>query len=310
MKKILLTVCAILLCTSSFAQRGAEDHLEEQKAWWLEGTVNASVNFDFKLNADKFEDLTNLSLNTDLTLHHTKDSWRWDTHLVSRLNFKHDPEIKAYPMRKKNDHLQLTTSLAYHISNRLFVSGDLRFDTIMAPKWFYHGSGEDVQREKVSGFLSPGSIDLSPSIQWRPTAKKESYLTVGAAPIGGRVLICLLQDSLTRMACLGDYFAQKGGNVHLLFGGYVDCKYTWERKNFSGRVQVGFFLPYRNGTFDIRLSYKFAKAFSINLTLYSRYVNSAYRSIVITDKRIKENAEFRDRIDLSEQLTLGVGWTF
>ena len=83
-------------------------------------------------------------------------------------------------------------------------------------------------------------------------------------------------------------------------------------------MQVGFFLPYRkygpqwdfDGTFDIRLSYKFAKAFSINLTLYSRYVNSAYRYIVITDTRIKENAEFRDRIDLSEQLTLGVGWTF
>ncbi|MCF0177933.1 MAG: DUF3078 domain-containing protein [Bacteroidales bacterium] len=318
MKKLIFTFCAIFICATSFAQSNPVDTLEEQTPWWIEGSANLSVNYDFKLNPDKLENSTNVAFNTDLTLHHIHENWRWDTQLIAQLKFKYDEDVKYFPWRKKNDHLELTTSLAYHLSDRIFIKGDLRFASIVAPKWFYYGSGENTTRKEVSSFLSPASLDLRPGLQWRPTATKKSYLELGATPIGGRLLICTLQDSLSRAACLGDYFAAKGNNINMMFGGYIDCKYTWEIKNFSGRAQTSMFFPYKKYgpqwdmdlNLDIRLSYKFAKVFSINFMIQSRYVNSAYRSCVITNKIIKENAEFRDRIDLVEQLTLGVGWTF
>ncbi|MCF0166821.1 MAG: DUF3078 domain-containing protein [Bacteroidales bacterium] len=339
MNRILSTLLGILVCFMAFGQNTTDKPVEtkpveektseekppkeekpkeEAKPWWLEGSINLSVNFDVKLNAEKFENFTNIATNTDLTLHHRKGNWRWDTQLIAQLKYKYDEDLKAYKWRKKNDYLELTSSVAYNFINRFFVTGDIRFTTYIAPKCFYTGSGEDVKMYRVGGFLSPAYIDIRPGLQWRPLATKENYIELGVTPIGGRLLICTIRDSLAREGCLGDYFAANGGDVNFMFGGYVDFKYTWERKRFSGRVQTSFFFPYRkygpawdfDMTLDLRLSFKFAKVFSLNFMLQSGYVNAAYRSTVITDKKIKQNAEFRDRIDFSEQLALGIGWTF
>ncbi|MCF0174415.1 MAG: DUF3078 domain-containing protein [Bacteroidales bacterium] len=318
MKKLFLTLCVISLCAVTFAQNEPETPAQETKPWWLEGAANLSINFDYKLNADKMENFSTLALNTDLTLHHTKDRWRWDTQLIAQLKFKVDEDMKAYPWRKKNDHLELITRGAYNITERLFVTGSLRFTTIMAPLWHYSGSGESVTRNMASRFLAPAYLDLHPGIQWRPLDTKRSYLELEVAPIGGRLLICTLKDPVARAFSLGDYFAAKDGDAHFMFGGYVNFKYTWEVKKFTGRIQTALFFPYMkygpywdfDATLDIRLSYKFAKVFSINLMILSKYVNAAYRSTIITDKKIIVDAQAKDRIDFAEQLALGVGWTF
>lgn len=315
MKKIILLFSATLLI--SFMGFSQEDTI---KYWKINGINQLNLN-QVSLTNWSAGGLSSVSFGLVFKWYanYHKGNWTWD----NNLNMLYGQYKEQGERLKKNDDLFDLTSIAgYRISDHWDGGVLFNFNT-----QFAKGYDKDYDTVKISNFMSPGSITISPSVQYKPkdwfrlvlspaTAKFTFVTDQELADLGAFGVTPAVIDTATG-AILED-----GENIRWRVGAYAQA---WAGKSFSNGLslesKLTLYYAYNDrgnlNALDMDVewqnfaNYKLKDWLSMSLFLHLLYLpGQAPIEITMVDGEVKPKAGTSDKVQFKEVLGIGLTYNF
>jgi hypothetical protein len=288
MKKLLFICCFIATAIVSFAQDktvmefksiGAKEIASlDSNGWKKVGGLILNINQGALSNwAAGGEDYT-LGINARLLYAINFRSGRniWDNIFDVSLGFQNASSYKKF--RKMDDRIDITSKYGRQLSDHWYASFLVNFNSQFLPGYDYSKD----PFEKISNFLTPGKIILSPGFNY----KTDSRFSLFISPITSRWVLKNDPDFFNK-AAFGVDSALKS---NFEFGAYLTATYKANiNKWASYAARFDLFSNYRYNPQNVDmlmnnlLTLKFSKSFATNISL-----DLIYDDDVLTRLQLKE----------------------
>jgi hypothetical protein len=291
MKKILLTIPLILLCTGILF---AQENTDTLKFWKFNGI--SSINFSQVSltnwaaggdNSYAFNGLINLSLE------YSKDKNDWANTLNIGYGIQKQGEQEV---RKTDDNIDFTSKYGRKISKSFFISALLNFKTQMDDGKKYETDTSYV----ISRFFAPAYLQGALGMEYKPG--KVFYFVL--SPVAGK-LTMVLDDTLSAR---GSFGVDAGEKTRLELGGSVTMGVNKEiMKNVTFKSTLGLFSNYIENPQNIDVDWKVAINMKIN-----DYLSANLNTHLIYDDDIKTSDDEGNPRGAKVQFkeVFGVGLTY
>lgn len=272
--------------------KGKHDEKQE-KDWELKGI--SGINFSqTALSNWSMGGESSLSgtahLNASLT--HRSHRWLWQNNLTLEYGLT---KTGSSTSQKAGDNIDLTSKLGYSVSNKWYYAGAVDFKS-----QFYKGKLHPKEGDYTSKFMSPGYLNLSLGIEYRPNDNYSIYFS----PVAENMTFVL--DNY--LSALGYYGVDKGDNLKMEMGAYIKSRVEKDlMENVKMITKIDIFTAYNKsfGNFDIDwslvINMKINKLLSANINTTLKYDDDV--------KYIEKNGnEQGPKVQFKE--TLGIGFSF
>jgi len=303
MKKTIILLCLLTVCSFGFAQE--QDTLQPSKwkmYWKLSGIVGLKVSQTQLVNwaAGGNSNFAGIAY-VNATLNYKKQRYAWDTNLDTDLGAIYSSDFKYYQWRKGNDKFNFSTLFGYAISavenkdTMWYIAANGSFKSQYMNGYIY----PDSTRTKVSGWLSPSYTELSAGINWR----WKNIFSIYCSPVAGLITSCT--DPLLRET----YGVHPNKSVHASLGLTFRAGVTYEGvKNLKILSSLQLYSPYTDqdqkfGNFnidwDVIITYQFLKVLNVSLTTNLKY----YHKVLFPESP-------KRRVQFQEIFGLGIAYSF
>jgi len=170
----------------------------------------------------------------------------------------------------------------------------------------YDNPGEE-DRMKISNFMSPGYLNLSLGMDFKPSDAFSLYLS----PLAGKFTFVLDEE----LSAIGSYGLDPGQKTRAELGAYIKMTYNREiLKNVSLDTRIDLFSNYFTGAQYIDVNWDLLLTFKIN-----KYLSATLLTQLIYDYDIKfgedttgdgEYDTFSAKVQFKELFGLGLSYTF
>jgi hypothetical protein len=293
MKKLKLILVGLLLAALTFAQDPAEEApVDGDTLWKITGVSSLSLS-QLSLTNWAAGGENNIAGNVFLKLSPDYDNGtiNWDNDLVIGFGlFKQgDDEFK-----KSDDQLELSSKFGYRAGKNWFYTALLSFKSQFAEGFSY----EDDIKTKISGFMSPGYLNLSLGFDYKPTDGFSLLL----APISSKMTF-VMDENLSDAGV----YAPAGASFRGEFGGYIKIAYKKEiLKNVLLDTQIDFFSNYVDDPQYVDVNWDLLITFKIN-----EFLSASLMTQLIYDYDIKFGpAPGTPKVQFKELFGLGLGYNF
>lgn len=216
----------------------------------------------------------NSIVNYAINFRHNKHTW--DNYLDLALGFQNATSFGKF--RKIDDRVDVTTKYGYRVNNHWYLGLLANFNTQMLAGYEY----SDKADQKISNFLTPGKVTLSPGLDYKTTKRFSLFIS----PVTVRWILKGDPDFFHQMK----FGVDSSYKVNNEFGAFVTAKFNasfakWV--TYSSRIDL--FSNYKRNPENIDvlmnnlLTMRFTKMFATNLTL-----DLIYDDDVIKRLQIKE----------------------
>lgn len=296
MKHFLHVILFFLSAVSMMAQGTKNKHGgHEEKAWVLKGISGINVS-QTALSYWSMGGQSSLSgtahLNASLT--HKSHRWLWQNNLSLEYGLT---KTGSSTSQKAGDNIDLTSKLGYAINNKWYYTGALDFKS-----QFYKGKLHPKEGKYTSKFMSPGYLNVSAGVEYRPNDDYSIYFS----PIAENMTF-VLDDYLSS---LGYYGVKKGKKLRMETGAYIKARAEKElMENVKMITKIDLFTAYNKsfGNFDIDwnlvINMKINKLLSANINTTLKYDDD----VEYIDK---EGNQRGPKIQFKEVLGLGLSFNF
>ncbi|MEN8203446.1 MAG: DUF3078 domain-containing protein [Bacteroidota bacterium] len=298
MKKLTISLLALALTVSAFAQEPAD----ADTLWKYSGVTS--------LNLSQLS-LTNWAAGGDnsisgnalvkLSADYDDGTLNWDNDLILGFGLIRQGDD---PTRKSDDQIELSSKYGYKASDKWFYSALFGFKTQFAQG--YDNPGE-VDRLKISNFMSPGYLNLSAGMDYKPNDKFSAFLS----PVATKFTFVLDED----LSAEGTYGLDPGQTVRAEFGAYIKLAYKNEiLKNVILDTKVDFFSNYFDNPQYVDVNWDLLLTFKVN-----EFLSASLLTQLIYDYDIEfgvdgdgdgEIDSHESRVQFKELFGLGLTYTF
>jgi len=290
MKKSSFLAMLICLTTAVFAQE------QKDTTYWKSAGI-AGINMS-QVSLTNWAAGGDASVAFDLNfsygLDYNKDKNMWNNRLELAYGLNN---TSSNGTRKTNDKIYFASNYGYKISNNLYLSAALAFNTQFAEGYNYEVSTTN----HISTFMAPGYLSFGPGLTWTP----KSWFIATFSPATWRETF-VLDDNLS---ALGAFGVDPGKKTRSEFGGNLTAEATYEfLPNMTLYTRLNLFSDYLGKPenidvrWDTQISMKINKWFSANLQLNMIYDDDTK----ITDKNGRTGA----RVQFKEVLGVGLQVNF
>lgn len=290
MKKLTLTLAAILMAGALLAQEEAE----QDTLWKVTGVT--SLNFsqlalsNWAAGGDNSlagNALLKLSADLQDTLHH------WDNDLTLGFGLIRQG---SDPTRKSDDQIILSSKYGYRASGKWYYSALLNFRTQFANGYDNPG---DEDRKVISNFMAPGYLNISAGMDYIPS----EHFSMFISPVAGK-LTFVMDDSLSAK---GSFGVDPDKTFRGEFGGYV--KFTFKKeilKNVLLDTRLDLFTNYLENPEKVDVNWDLVLNFKVN-----EYISASLITQLIYDYDIKFGPDAdEDRVQFKELFGIGLTYNF
>ncbi|MBP7821688.1 MAG: DUF3078 domain-containing protein [Saprospiraceae bacterium] len=341
-KFYLLTSILITFTLALHAQDAAKNEVKE--GWTRGAGMGADLAQLFQLNPRQGAGQNRIGIGgaANYFANYKKGRIAWDNNFtlaigVQRLGSGFLPGIVdsanvKVPFEKNIDELRINSKIGYKLKedSKFFIASDFVFLSQLLPTYTSDANANvpkgnyltDVYKTKqaLSKFLSPGTINFSVGIDYKPT----SHFSVYFSPIGLKTILVLDDEIAKRQAYSNDttglgkslfgndwtsatdysnYFLGVGATLKL---GYQN-KFLGDRITYSSSLQL--FSNYLDNPQNIdvdwvnNLGFNIYKGFSLGVTLNAFYDHDVFVQISDREAQGGYNGSGR-RVSLTEQILL------
>lgn len=298
MKKIIFTLAMFLIISGIYAQESTE----ADTLWKFSGTTSLNLSQLSLTNWAAGGD-NSLSGNAliNLAANYAKDNTSWENALTLGFGL-----IKqgSDPTRKSDDQIDLASKLGLKASEKWFYSGLLGFRTQFAQGYDNPG---DVNRLKISNFMSPGYLNFSLGMDYKPSEAFSLLLS----PLSSKFTFVLDED----LSAAGSFGLDPGQSARAEFGAYIKMAFKKEiLKNVILDTKVDFFSNYLENPQNVDVNWDLLLSFSIN-----EYLSASLLTQLIYDYDIKFGTDttgdgtpdtFDAKVQFKELFGLGLSYSF
>lgn len=299
MKKLVLALLTLAIVSSAFTQ----DPTDADTLWKYSGSASLNLSQLSLTNWAAGGD-NSLSGNALFKLSPDYDNGtvNWDNDLILGFGL-----IKqgGDPTRKSDDQIELSSKFGYKAGEgKWFYSALLGFKTQFAQG--YDNPGEE-DRLKISNFMSPGYLNLSLGMDYKPNDKFSAFFS----PISTKFTFVLDDD----LASEGVYGLDAGQNARGEFGAYIKLAYKNEiLKNVTLDTKVDFFSNYFDNPQYVDVNWDLLLTFKIN-----DFLSASLMTQLIYDYDIQfgydstgdgEIDSYESRVQFKELFGLGLTYSF
>lgn len=298
MKKILLILTIILMTLTVSAQ----ETTDADTLWKFSGTTSLSLSQLSLTNwAAGGENSISGNALINLSANYETDKTSWENKLILGFGL-----IKQGndPTRKSDDQINLSSKLGLKAYEKWLYTAMLGFNTQFAKG--YDNPGED-DRMKISNFMSPGYLNLSLGMDFKPSDAFSLYLS----PLASKFTFVLDED----LSASGSYGLDPGQKTRAELGAYIKMTYNKEiLKNVTLETKIDFFSNYFTNAQYIDVNWDLLLTFKIN-----DYLSASLLTMLIYDYDIKfgedttgdgEYDTFSEKVQFKELFGLGLSYTF
>jgi len=299
MKKLSLTFLALtIFMFSTYAQESTDS----DTLWKYSGVTS--------LNLSQLS-LTNWAAGGDnsisgnallkLSADYDNGTLNWDNDLILGFGLNRQG---SDPTRKSDDQIELASKFGYKATEKWFYSALLSFKTQFAQG--YDNPGED-DRLKISNFMSPGYLNLSLGMDYKPNDKFSAFLS----PVSTKFTFVLDED----LSNEGTYGLDPGETVRGEFGAYIKLAYKDEiLKNVTLDTKVDFFSNYFDNPQYVDVNWDLLLTFKVN-----DFLSASLMTQLIYDYDIRfgydstgdgEIDSYESRVQFKELFGLGLSYSF
>jgi hypothetical protein len=208
------------------------------------------------------------------------------------------------PVRKSDDKIDFASKFGYRASKKWYYSGLLSFKTQFDIG--YDKPAEET-RKKISNFMSPGYLNLSLGMDFKPNDE----FTILLSPVTGKMTLVLDDD----LSTAGAFGVDPGKQIRGEFGGFIKIAYA---KAFSDlitlKTKIDLFSNYLENPQYIDINFDFLVNFKLTEYISASFVSQAIydRDILFefddNDDGIAEGTE--PRVQFKQLFGLGLTYSF
>jgi hypothetical protein len=209
-------------------------------------------------------------------VNYKKDKNIWDNYFDIALGFQNATSFKKF--RKIDDRIDITSKYGRHLTGKWYYGILFNFNSQALPGYNYSTD----PATKISSFLSPGKIILSPGFDFKPNDNFSLFIS----PVTVRWVLKMDKDFLN----VKKFGVDSSKRVNTEVGAFLTAKYTkalskWA--TYTGRLDL--FSNYRRnpGNVDVLmnnlLTMKFTKNFATNLSLDLLYDDDVLKKLQLKE---------------------------
>ncbi|MBQ0153295.1 MAG: DUF3078 domain-containing protein [Bacteroidales bacterium] len=275
MKKTLLTLAAIMVCSVMMAQDAAEQAPVE-KDWKWSGIVGLNANATGMVNwaAGGKNNVTGTVFGKVRCLY-DKNDLSWETNLDIEYGMSYVDQ-KYDKVQKASDHLKFNTKFGWAFKKTWYLTVNAGFQTQFDLGRDYTGTA--APNKVISNILAPSYTDISVGIDWKPNSIFSVYLS----PVAGRIATAYVSDNVQdRFKDYNRELAIFNGEDPSAYGDYdlrralQEANGTWK---YTDHGDDGYTKEYKNAKAELGLTlkgginyeYKGLKVIT-NVTLFTPY---------------------------------------
>jgi hypothetical protein len=298
MNRIVLTLTMILLAFSSMAQESTDT----DTLWKFSGTTSLNLSQLSLTNWAAGGD-NSLSGNAlvNLSANYAKERTSWENKLTLGFGLVKQGDD---PTRKSDDQIDLASKLGLKASEKWFYTGLLGFKTQFAQGYDRPG---DVDRMKISNFMSPGYLSFSLGMDYKPS----EFFSVLLSPVSSKFTFVLDDD----LSAAGSFGLDPGQSARAELGAYIKMAFKKEiLKNVTLDTKIDLFSNYLDNPQHVDVNWDMLLTFKVN-----EYLAASLLTQLIYDYDIKfgedttgdgVNDTFESRVQFKELFGLGLTYTF
>ena len=289
MKKFLLI--GILALTAQFIC--GQESQEEVKPWNLNGVAGINMSqVSFSNWAAGGENAVAFDITMGYSANYLKDKNMWN----NRLEFAYGlNNTKTNGSRKTNDKIYLSSMYGHQLSEKLYLSYALTFESQFADGFDYNATPSKL----ISSFMAPAYLTTGPGLTW----KASSWLTATFAPAMYKATF-VLDDRLS-----GNYGVEVGKSMRHEFGGNLLVELQKElMTNITLYSRLNLFSNYLSKPQNIDIKWDNQISFKIN-----KWFSALLQVNMIYDDDIRfENTDGTKtpKFQFKEVLGIGIQVTF
>lgn len=208
------------------------------------------------------------------------------------------------PTRKSDDQIDFASKLGLKASGKWFYSALLGFKTQFAQG--YDNPGE-VDRLKISNFMSPGYLNFSLGMDYKPSDVFSLFLS----PLSTKLTFVLDDD----LSAAGSFGLDPGQTARGELGGYIKMAFKKEiLKNVTLDTKIDLFTNYLDNPQYIDVNWDMLLTFKVN-----EYLSASLLTQLIYDYDIKFGEDttgdgvydtFNAKVQFKELFGLGLTYSF
>ena len=298
MKKIIFALAMCVFATGLLAQESTE----ADTLWKFSGTTALNLSQLSLTNWAAGGD-NSLSGNAliNLAANYAKDKTSWENSLTLGFGLIKQGDD---PTRKSDDQIDLASKLGLKASDKWFYTGLLGFKTQFAKGYDNPG---DANRLKISNFMSPGYLNFSLGMDYKPSEVFSLFLS----PIASKFTF-VLDDELS---AAGSFGLDPGQTARAELGAYIKMAFKKEiLKNVTLDTKVDFFSNYLDHPQYVDINWDLLLTFTIN-----EYLSASLLTQLIYDYDIKFGTDTNDdgvpdtfdaKVQFKELFGLGLSYSF
>ncbi|TFH28186.1 MAG: DUF3078 domain-containing protein [Bacteroidia bacterium] len=298
MKKIFFTLIIVLL---SFVSK-AQESTHADTLWKFSGTTSLNLSQLSLTNWAAGGD-NSLSGNAliNLSAIYATDKTNWENKLTLGFGLIKQGDD---PTRKSDDQIDLASKLGLKASDKWFYTGLLGFKTQFAQGYDNPG---DVDRLKISNFMSPGYLGFSLGMDYKPSEAFSLFLS----PLSSKFTFVLDED----LSAAGAFGLDPGQSARAELGAYIKMAFKKEiLKNVTLDTKIDFFSNYLDHPQHVDVNWDLLLTFGIN-----DYLSASLLTQLIYDYDIKFGTDttgdgvpdtFDERVQFKELFGLGLTYSF
>jgi len=298
MKKILLALSMLLPVFLVHAQESTN----ADTLWKFSGTTSLNLSQLSLTNWAAGGD-NSLSGNAliNLSAIYAADKTQWENKLTLGFGL-----IKQGndPTRKSDDQINFASKLGLKASGKWFYTGLLGFKTQFAQGYDRPG---DEDRVKISNFMSPGYLNLSLGMDYKPSETFSLFLS----PLSSKFTFVLDED----LSAAGSFGLDPGQTVRAEVGAYLKMAFKKEiLKNVTIDTKIDLFSNYLDNPQYVDVNWDLLLTFKVN-----EYLSASLLTQMIYDYDIKFGIDttgdglpdtFEERVQFKELFGLGLTYNF
>jgi hypothetical protein len=288
MRKFYILVIISLLFVKSNAQDGTVKQMQDagtkavksldSNGWKKSGTLILNLNQGALSNwvAGGEQNVFGINGIFNYAINYKKGKNIWDNYFDVALGFQNATSFKKF--RKIDDRIDITSKYGRQLTTKWYYGILVNFNSQALPGYNYSTDPPT----KISSFLTPGKILLSPGFDFRPNDKFSVFIS----PVTVRWVLKRDEDFLN----VKKFGIDSAKKVNTEIGAFLTAKYTTALSKwatYTGRLDL--FSNYRRNPQNIDvlmnnlLTMKFTKNFATNLS-----VDLLYDDDVLKKLQLKE----------------------
>lgn len=207
-------------------------------------------------------------------------------------------------VRKSDDKIDLSSKFGYKAAGNWKYSGLFSFRSQFTEGIANPGADDPT---KISNFLSPGYLNLSFGMDYKPS----KTFAILLAPLTGKMTL-VIDDELSAAGAFG---VTTGETVRSEFGGYVKIAWTTDlMKNIKLNTKVDLFSNYLENPQYVDVNFDLLLSLKVN-----EYISASFITQLIYDYDIKFDIVdettgnvigTEDRVQLKELFGVGITYSF